>query len=70
MKKETALKAILVISIAGMLFSGYLSYSEMFAGVCAMGSCSSVAAIPACVYGFFMYMIVLIISVLGLKGKK
>ena len=71
MKKETALKAILVISIAGMLFSGYLSYTELFAKFCAMGgTCSSVVGLPACVYGFFMYLIVFIISLMGIKGKK
>jgi uncharacterized membrane protein len=70
MKKEGALKAILVISLAGMLFSGYLSYTEIFRGVCSMGTCSSVASIPACVYGFVMYLVVFVISLLGLKGKK
>jgi uncharacterized membrane protein len=70
MKKEAALKIILVISIAGMLFSGYLSYTEIFAGLCAIGgTCSSVASIPACVYGFVMYLIVFIICLLGLKKK-
>ncbi|HRZ85509.1 MAG TPA: hypothetical protein P5277_01890 [Candidatus Paceibacterota bacterium] len=75
MKKETALKIILVISIAGLLFSGYLSYTELFAGYCGasqlgMGSCTNVMQIPACVYGFAMYMVVFIISLLGLKNKK
>jgi len=70
-KQKTALKAILVISIAGMLFSGYLSYSELFANSCALGGgCSTVAGIPSCVYGFAMYLVVFTISVLGLKGKK
>lgn len=68
-KPKTALKTILGISIVGMLFSGYLSYSELFAGKCVMGGCSTVANIPACVYGFFMYLIVFIISLLGIKGK-
>jgi uncharacterized membrane protein len=69
MKKEIALKIILAISIAGMLFSGYLSYTEIFNGVCSMGSCSSVASIPACVYGLAMYLVVFVISLLGLKKK-
>jgi uncharacterized membrane protein len=74
MKKETALKTILWISIAGMLFSGYLSYTELFAGFCGaaslgMGSCTNVASIPACVYGFIMYLVVFIITILGLKNK-
>jgi uncharacterized membrane protein len=75
MKKESALKIILIISIAGILFSGYLSYTELFAGFCGatklgMGACTNVLKIPACVYGFFMYLIVFIISIIGLNSKK
>ncbi|MGY4884887.1 MAG: hypothetical protein ACP5NZ_04890 [Nanobdellota archaeon] len=75
MKKESALKTILIISIAGLLFSGYLSYTELIAGFCGasklgMGQCTNVFQIPACVYGFVMYLAVLIISILGLKGKR
>lgn len=75
MKKETALKVIFVISIVGMLFSGYLSYTELFAGFCGasklgMGSCTNVFQIPACVYGLVMYLIIFIISIVGLNRKK
>jgi uncharacterized membrane protein len=75
MKKEVALKTIMWISIAGLLFSGYLSYTELFAGFCGaatlgMGTCTNVLQIPACVYGFVMYLIVFIISILGLRSKK
>ena len=75
MKKETALKIILWISVAGLLFSGYLSYGELFQKVCTatklgMGACTNVVGIPACVYGFFMYLFVFVISILGLKNKK
>jgi uncharacterized membrane protein len=69
MKKEIALKTILIISIVGILFSGYLSYTELFAGKCAIGGCSYVGSIPACVYGFVMYLVVFIISLLGLKKR-
>ena len=75
MKKRVALRIILCIAIAGMLFSGYLSYTELFAGFCGaaklgMGTCTNVAGIPACVYGFFMYLAVLIVAILGLREKK
>jgi uncharacterized membrane protein len=75
MKKEGALKIILIISIAGLLFSGYLSYTELFAGFCGasklgMGECTNVLQIPACVYGFVMYAIVFVISLVGLRSKK
>jgi uncharacterized membrane protein len=75
MKTRTALISILIISIMGLLFSGYLSYGEVFKKVCTasklgMGTCTNVAEIPACVYGFFMYLIVFVISILGLRSLK
>lgn len=75
MKKELALKIIMWIALAGLAFSGYLSYTELFAGFCGaaklgVGLCTNVGGIPACVYGFVMYLIILIISILGLKSKK
>jgi uncharacterized membrane protein len=75
MQKQTALKILLWISIAGMLFSGYLSYGELFAGACyseslGMGSCTNVFQIPACIYGFVMYLAVFVISIIGLKAKR
>jgi uncharacterized membrane protein len=71
MKKQTALIAICIVSIIGLLFSGYLSYSEIFAQTCGIDGCgASIGVIPACVYGFFMYLILLIISVVGLTAKN
>ncbi len=75
MKKDIALKIIIGISIAGIAFSGYLSYTELFAGFCGaaqlgLGTCNKVLQIPACVYGFFMYLAVFIVSLIGLKAKK
>jgi uncharacterized membrane protein len=68
MKKEIALKVIFWISLAGILFSGYLSYSELFLGVCVLGEgCSFVLGLPSCVYGFAMYLIIFIISLLSLR---
>lgn len=71
MKSIVALKIILIISIAGILFSGYLSYSELFAGVCAVGGgCSSIRGIPVCVYGLVMYLIIFVVTIFGLRSKK
>jgi len=76
MSSKTSLKIILILSIAGLLFSGYLSYYELFVpGGCAetIVSCGqkniTIASLPACVYGFFMYFLVFIFSILGLKNK-
>lgn len=74
MRKQTALKTLFWISLVGVMFSGYLSYTEIFKQVCALGApgtCSSkVFTLPSCVYGFVMYLALLIISILGLKGKN
>lgn len=69
MKKNLALKLILAISVAGMLFSGYLSYGELVAKACPIGGCTFVLGAPACVYGFVMYLIVFVISLLGILDK-
>ena len=62
MLAETALKIILIISVAGILFSGYLTYKELKCKT----SCLTIFKLPVCVYGLVMYLIVFLISVLGL----
>jgi uncharacterized membrane protein len=70
MKKEVSLKTILIISIAGLLFSGYLSFNELIKNSCPLGGCSNLFGVPVCVYGFVMYLVIFIIAILGLKSKK
>ena len=79
MTAKTALKVVLIISIAGLLFSGYLSYMEIFRGGCADAviKCSvgdkpvvDLGTLPACVYGLVMYLVIFTVTLLGLKGKK
>lgn len=70
MKTKIALKSILIISIAGMLFSGYLSYTELIKQSCAFGGCSYLLGAPTCVYGFVMYTLVFVISLLGLNSDR
>ncbi len=76
MTKKIALRIILIISVAGLLFSGYLSYGELVQKACPVGlpaqagGCSNVLGAPACVYGFIMYLIVFIVSAIGLKSEK
>jgi hypothetical protein len=75
MDKQLALKLIAFLSFGGILFSGYLSYNELFAGGCGNTaiSCGSntfnIADIPACVYGFIMYALIFLISVTGYAGR-
>lgn len=69
MKTINALNTVLVLSIAGMLFSGYLSFTEITTKTCAIGGgCSALAGIPTCVYGFVMYLAIFIICILGRKN--
>jgi len=71
MRKRVALWIIFGISILGMLFSGYLSYGELFQQACSLGTCDAkVFSLPSCVYGFVMYLAVFVISILGLKNKE
>jgi len=67
---KRALYIILAISLFGVAFSGTLSYREVFghsAAVCpSPGAPGSVFGYPACVYGFFMYLIVAGFAVAGL----
>jgi len=56
--------------MAGMLFSGYLSYGEVIQQVCPVGGCGLIFGIPACLYGFVMYTLVFITSLLGIMAKK
>jgi uncharacterized membrane protein len=70
MKTKVALTAIYWLSLLGILFSGYLSYSEMFLKVCVFGGgCSNIAGLPACVYGFGMFIVIFVLSILGIRGK-
>ena len=70
-----ALKAILVLGIAGALFSGYLSFGELVmpslvAGVSCPSSSAGIFGIPTCVYGFVMYTIIIIVALAGLASKE
>lgn len=74
MQKQTALKTILGLSLAGTLFSGYLSFSELVLKKCALenvfGTCSNVFHVPACVYGFVMFLLVFIFSIVGIRAEN
>jgi uncharacterized membrane protein len=74
MKKQTALWLILGIALFGMAFSALLTYQELFAQSlthcgASFGAAGQVFGIPACVYGFVMYLLIVIIAALGLRRK-
>ena len=72
MRPVRALQLILGLSLFATLFSGTLSYQELF-GATAMscpapGAPGTVFGWPACVYGFFMFLCVDALAVAGLRG--
>jgi uncharacterized membrane protein len=75
MTMHRALQAILVVAVIGLVFSGVLTYRELF-GSGAVGRCptpgapGTVFGYPACVYGFFMYLIITTLAGLGVRAKS
>jgi uncharacterized membrane protein len=70
MKK--ALQVILVLSLAGLVFSGTLTYREVFAGAAkcpSPGAPGTILGYPACVYGFFMYLAIVVTTISGLVAS-
>jgi len=69
-----ALFIILGISLFGVAFSGTLTYREVFvqtAAVCpSPGRPGTVLGYPACVYGFFMYLILAGTALAGLVAGR
>lgn len=72
MPPRLALKVVFAISLFGTVFSGTLSYLELFANTAscpAPGAPGTIFGYPACVYGFFMYLALAIVSGFGLRGR-
>lgn len=56
---------IIIFSIAGFLFSGYLSITELLLGACPLTEgCPVVWGLPSCVYGFMLFTALLMISLI------
>ena len=74
MTPRLALQILLGIGLFGAAFSGILTYQELFGSSAvscpAPGAPGTVFGYPACVYGFFMYLAVVVVSVLGLRASK
>lgn len=58
-------KSLLVlISLIGSLFSGYLTYTKLFLGFCPINEgCANLWGYPVCVYGFILFFILLLSSI-------
>lgn len=74
MTVKRSLQAILAVSLFGVAFSGFLSYREVFghgALTCpAVGAPGTVFGYPACVYGFFMYLLLAFLAGAGLEAER
>jgi len=63
-------KAVLGLALIGVLFAGYLTFTKLFSGTCAVKeSCPYFLGYPACIYGLIMYSIILIAILLILLKK-
>jgi len=62
--KRPLQKAIFVLGLIGVLFAGSLSVYELFV------QDKELASLPACVYGFFIYLAIFIVAWLGLSKKN
>ena len=62
--------ALFILSFAGILFSGYLSATKLFTDTCAFGeACPYFMDMPACYYGFVMFLILFTTSILLVSRK-
>ena len=69
------LSLILALALGGLAFSGYLSYRELFgssgAPTCTpVGEPGSALGAPPCIYGFFMYLIIAVLTTLALTRRR
>ena len=74
MTMRRALWIILGISLFGIAFSGTLTYQELFGSSVAAcpspGPAGTVFGYPACVYGFFMYLVLAATAAWGLFATR
>jgi hypothetical protein len=73
MNQKNILIIIFVLSLLGTIFSGTLSYMEIFgssASCPSVGAPGTILGYPACVYGFGMFIILTVISAIGVWGGK
>lgn len=63
-------KIYLALTLAGVLFSGYLSSIKFFTSTCAFNeSCPYFLGYPACYYGFVVFMSMFIITIYSIRNN-
>ncbi|MDE2399939.1 MAG: hypothetical protein KGL67_02955 [Patescibacteria group bacterium] len=70
MAKNKISITVFILSIAGLLFSGYLSGVKFFTSTCAFNEgCPFFLGYPACYFGFGMFLLITIFSSLLVFSK-
>lgn len=63
-------KIYLLLTLSGVLFSGYLSSVKFFTKTCAFNeSCPYFLGQPACYYGFIIFLGMFIITIYSIRNK-
>jgi hypothetical protein len=63
-------RALFILTLAGLSFSGYMSAVKIFTGTCAFNeSCPYFLGYPACWYGFVMYLVMFVIAIMAIARK-
>ena len=70
MKKNLVIEITLLVAIAGLLFSGYLSYVEMSGQGSSCTLTKSILGLPTCVFGFIMYAVIFVLLILAIKSAS
>jgi hypothetical protein len=58
------------LSLFGILFAGYLSYSKLFSGTCSLTEgCSYFLGVPTCFFGFGIFLAIFVFACISLFSK-
>ncbi|OGZ06321.1 MAG: hypothetical protein A2845_00785 [Candidatus Lloydbacteria bacterium RIFCSPHIGHO2_01_FULL_49_22] len=61
---------LLALTVAGLLFSGYLGGLKLFSDTCAFNeTCATFLGYPTCYYGFAMYLLIFVLLLASRFGK-
>jgi uncharacterized membrane protein len=64
-------KAAIYVSLAGLIFSGYLAGTKLFSGGCAFKEpCPYFFGVPVCYVGFILYTILTALSLLQRRSGE
>lgn len=74
MTQRQTLVVVLAFAVVGLIFSGVFSYRELFTVTTlscpTVGAPGSIFGYPACVYGFYLYLVLTVVAAAGLVAKK